>query len=453
MIQILKRPEKFSPSGNSVVWQINSNQPNIGYFIVKLYDDATNSIISQFNISTSPLTPSGSFINLSRILQNVVRWEVNNDSTKLVVPMQKTVRAYRLTITERVLNTLTGEMEDGDTYEDLNDISYVFNAQLGRITAHNFLQVKYVVNSASVASFMTNKPNYAKVNDISAEHLYIMQDGTVPELHARVRTYNGSGSLLTTELEILNGLNQYKQYRLNVSPKSLKDSSNINFAGVAYYVVDIVDSLLTPVTEERVYLYEKVQCHLDYVNLLWVNRLGAIDSCQWLAPQDTVNINRFMMKTNTERINSEGIYSDMNGGVYNPSDVILNNVTTTVTRVTSKELTDAEAYWLQELFTTRQLFVELTDGALAPALLNNTTYSIPRLKYIRNSLNVISIDFTMAEGIIPSGVQAYSTKASSIEFINSQMDTIQNNLPGYNISVNDNVERVYNPNEYGHDYK
>src|SRR5688500_13749041 len=113
------------------------------------------------------------------------------------------------------------------------------------------------------------------------------------------------------------------------------------------------------------------------------------------------------MNRNTSTINSDGLYSDIDGGVYNPSDIIIINTVRPETRLTSRPLKDVEAYWLQELFTSKQIFVELTDTSLAPALLNQTSYQIPRLKYVQGQLNTIQIEFTMAEGIIPTGSHAY----------------------------------------------
>ena len=158
------------------------------------------------------------------------------------------------------------------------------------------------------------------------------------------------------------------------------------------------------------------------------------------------------MKSNIYNINSDDEYSDINDTVFNPSDKIISNKPTTVTRVTSKELTDAESYWLQELFRTKQLFIELSDSSLACALLNNTTYQIPRLKYRRNELNTISIDFTLAEGIIPTGAHAYAIKKNSLEFIDSQMDSIDDNLPNYEITIDGDTD--YSEDDYNiHDYQ
>ena len=452
MITIVSRPERFSPASNNIIFQIETNNADIVYFRVKLYDDDSTSVINVLDVFPTPATPLGSYINFSKMLTSAVNWEINNDLTTLVVPMYKTVRAYRLKITERILDATTNEIIDGDEYDDLTDVSYVFNAELGRITAHNYRSAKYLINPTTIVSFLTNKPNFSKTNNVNAEHLYFLQNGTVQPLLARIRTFGASGTLLSTNTELIVDLDTYRMYRLNISPKALKQSNGISFASVAYYVVDIIDGVGIAKTEERVYYYENTECYLDYVNLLWVNSLGGIDSYQFIAPQDSINVTRTLMKRNINHIDSDGIYNDIDGGVYNPSDVILDNSVSTITKVYSKELTDKESYWLIELFSSKQIFIELTDSTLATALLNNTNYQIPRLKYVKGTLNTINIEFTMSAGIIPTGSHGYSTHKSTIEFIDSQMNAIQFNLPGYGVTLTgegDYSDTDYDVQDYG----
>lgn len=448
MITVVTKPNQFTPAGNPIIWQVSSSSNSIVYFKVILTDSETSSVINQLNIFPTPDYPNGSYIDLSKLLQNVVRWELNNDSYTLVQPISKTVRGYKIDVTE--MNLSGGVMVSGDTFNDSNNISYVFNSELGRITRQNYLQVKYVINQTSKAQFLTNSPNFKKVNDISPEFLYLMQDGSFTNLFARVRTFDSSGQIIDSLSEPINDLTTYQAYRLNVSPKSLKDSSNVDFTNVSYYVVDVVDSSSIAQTEERVYMYEETPCYLEYVNVLWVNSLGGVDSYQFIAPQDSINVTRNTMKRNTFGINSEGIYSDINGGIYNPSEVILSNQVSSNTRMVSKHLSDEEAYWMQELYMSKQVFVELPDGSLVPCMLNGSSYSIPRVKYNRGSLNTITIELTLADGVIPAGVSAYSTTRSSIEFIDSQMNAIVLNIPGY--SITPTPTRSYSQN-YSNNYR
>lgn len=253
-------------------------------------------------------------------------------------------------------------------------------------------------------------------------------------------------------LENIPDLDQYQMYRLNISPKALVDSSNLDFSDVNFYTVDLVDGVMNPVTTERVYCHKKIECHLDMVNVMWVNPYGGLDSYQFVAPQDRLEINRVVMKRNTLGINSDGVYDDFNDGVFNPSDVIVNNTAITITKMVSRQLNDREAYWLQSLFTSKQVFIELTDMAMVPALLQQNQYAIQRPKYNRGTLNTTSIDLQLAQGVIANGVHAYSTRIASIQFIDSQMNSIGSSLPGYDITAGIIQQRNYNPDSYTNNY-
>lgn len=442
MITITKRPEQFSPSGNLIIYQVESDNQNIKGFNVQVIDADSSAVIENLKLTPTPADPRSAFVNLSKVLQSTVNWEINNNSSLFVVAMQKTVRSFKLIFSERIL--AGSSIVDGDSLT--GSTAYVFNGEVGRITAEKYLSVQYVVSSTGSIKFLTNQPNFKKTNNISPEFLYFLQDGSVAGLAARIRLYNSAGGLLTTVQETLTDIDTYQMYRLNVSPKALHASKGLTFGGVAYYVIDLVDGSGNEKSEERVYHYEPTVCHSDYVNLLWVNAWGGIDSYQWIAPQDSISTSRFILKTNTATVDDNGVYSDINGGVYNPSDVIINNKVATKTSVWSKDLTDDESYWLKEIFSTKQLFVELTDLSLATALLNETNYTIPRKRYIRNQPNTINVSFTLSDGILPSGVHAYSTTTASLEFINTQMNALQVDLPGYAVTMSGATE--YSPIDY-----
>jgi hypothetical protein len=137
---------------------------------------------------------------------------------------------------------------------------------------------------------------------------------------------------------------------------------------------------------------------LEYVNLIWTNSAGGVDAYQFLAPQEGNNHTRIQMKRNIYGVDQDGFYSDKNGDIYNPSDVVLSNKFSRNIKLTSKELTNDEAYWMAELFATKQLYVELSDGSLLPALINGTNYDIKRPRYNRGALNTIQVEITLSEG-------------------------------------------------------
>lgn len=452
MITIVKRPEKFTPAENPVIFQISSDHPSLVYFRAVLVDNESDAVVNQMDCFPTPDLPTGSYVNLSAMLSNTVRWELNNDSFALIKPIEKTLRAYRLKITERVLISNTGLIEDNYTYDNENDVNYVFEAEMGRVGFNNYQQIKYVINSANPATFLTSKPNYSNVNDLSAEHLYFLHDGTVPFLMVRIKLYSKTGSLVQMVAKQITDLESYKMFRLNVSPKALKDAASVDFSDVAYYTVDVADSLGQPKTVEKTYYYKPVECFRDYVNVLWVNSFSGLDSYQFHTPSDTLNFERFQIKKNVYGVNSDGVYSDINDGVYNPSDVIISNKVQATTKVNSFELNDNEGYWLAELYKSKQVFIELPDLSLVPVSLTSTSYTIPRIKFSHGKLNTIQVELRLTDGVIPVGSQAYANANGSIEFINKQMNTVTNNINGYGLTQEQEEDRDYNPDGYTENY-
>lgn len=414
MIQITKRPAKYSPVYNPVIWEVQSDATTLIYFDVKLVDMVTAGIISSDRIFPFPTTPTLSYIDIGRFMRNTVDYQINNDAYTAAVGLLRPVRAYRLTITEKLLDTVTKTVIDGDVYDGSSDINYVFNGGFDRVSFTSYHQSNYLITSTSTATkFLTSKPNFPVVNDTSVEFLYFLQDRTASSLQLRVRTFSNAKVLLHTYSSNISGSTIFNMFRLNVSPKSLMLSLIVDFTNVDYYIVDVVSNG-TPKSESRTYIYGKQECNYEYLNLLWVNDLGGVDSYQFINPHETINIkDRFTIKKNIGGI-YDGVYTDISNGVYNPSEVIINNTTTGTVSVLSEPLKDAEAYWFVGLFKSKQVFLELPNYLLVPVMLLNTSYQIPRLKYVRDNLNNITVDFTLADGVLPSSIGAYGNVSNAV---------------------------------------
>jgi hypothetical protein len=324
----------------------------------------------------------------------------------VVAGLTKPVRAYRVKITEKILDANNVVIE-GDVYDNTSDVNYAFNASFDRVSFTSYTQNDYLVSSTSTATkFLTSKPNFATVNDASVEFLYFLQNKTESTLQLRVRTYDVSKTLLDTYTADVNNLNVYDMYRLNISPKALQASFGDVLSDVAYYVVDLISDGDVR-SEARTYIYGKQECHNEYLNLLWENDFGGVDSYQFINPKETINVsNRFTIKRNIGGI-FNGLYSDISDSIYNPSEVIIDNTTTGSVSVITDPLSDAQAYWFVSLFKSKHVFLELPNYLLVPVMLQNNSYQIPRLRYVKNALNNITVDFTLAYGVLPSAYGAY----------------------------------------------
>lgn len=398
-ITITRGPDKFSPSDNPVIWQFVSDNPNIYYFQLELIDHTSNATIAILKSVPKPDYVNGDDYNLSRYLSNYVKWEVDNDHMTLVSPMTRTVLAYRVKITEKLLSGTS--VVTGAVYDNSADVKYVFNASFDNISFNSFDSDNYVIGSTTVARFLTYKPSPAFVNNASTEFLYFLQDGVAAGLQAQVRHFNSAGALQATYTTAVPGTATDKMYRLNVSPKSLKSVHNLTMSSGDYYTVQVVDANGAPKTETKKYIFNSVECHLELVNVLWVNSIGGVDSYQFVNPTEASIVKRTSTRRNTYRKNGNA-YTNISDGIYNPSEEILNAVPQVTAKLNTRTLSDQEVFWLGELVNSRQVFVELTDGKLLPAVLATNNFNYQRTRYLKGELNVMTFEIQFAENFVPA---------------------------------------------------
>jgi hypothetical protein len=396
MITIVKRPQKFTPSGNPVIWQVQTDNANILYFRVEVIENTSNRLINTLDIYPTPDFQNGAFIDLSRLLDNAVNWQVSNDITKFIEGMTKPVASYRVKIEEKVLSG--SSIVPGATYNDTSDVNYVFAATFEHIAFNYFDHSEYVIKNDNLGvKFLTFKPDGGLMNKASTEYLYFMADTT--GLQVKMSYYNKDGSLNNYFFRPINGTE--KMYRLNVAYKALRNEFSTTLTDGMAVSFQIVDSVGNPKTEERKFIFKEADCHLDMMNVLFVNSLGGVDAYQFVNPVESLNVTRTTIKKNPYRI-VNGKYENITNDVYNVTNEVLNSVSQLTVKAHTRVLKDKEVFWLGELVAAKQWFIELSDMKLVPVMLVNNTYNYQRQKYLKGSLNVMTFDFQFAEGFIPT---------------------------------------------------
>lgn len=438
-------PNIFSPAGNVIPWVINSNSPNLVGFNVELLDYQSEALISSLKLRPTPSFQSGVYFDSSKLLSSAVRWELNNDPARVCVGMGRSVRSYGLKCQERVVNE-SGSVVDGELFET-TDPYYVFNAGLGRLGAANFMASNYLASPSNRFKFLTKQPNNKKTLPGSAEFLYFLQNNLVPDLFVRVRTYRKDNTIADTKYERIIELDKYQMFRINCSIKALKQSMNLVFDTVTRYSVDVCDGNLNSVSEERVYHVEKSECHLQYLNMLWVNQLGGLDSYTLIQPQDTISVQKQTIKTDPYGM-VNGQYTDRSGSLLKSSEVIVENDLLTTTKAYSRWINDEEGVWLGSVYASKQVFIEQGDYSIVPVMVQSNSYTVPKQRYNPGQPMQVSFDLQLTRGIIPSGITAYSERLNQIDFIDEQMNTNDNSLTGYGIVIDDDRVNEYSDNDY-----
>ncbi|RYE52516.1 MAG: hypothetical protein EOP48_16335 [Sphingobacteriales bacterium] len=387
MITLIQEPQKFTPAGNPIIFQVISDDADILYFKVDIVEATSNAVVSTLDIYPTPDLPTGSYVDLSKILSNVVDFQISNTQNILSLPMSKPLFKYKVKITERVLNV--DEIEDGDDY--ITNTYFVWEAKLNSFIFSEFNYSDYVVSTGLPIKFLTTKPDKTVVNDYSAEMLYFLHE-TEDDLRVIVKTYNKSNVNLNNYSHSIADLDEYNLFRLQVSPKSLKESVLADFTEVAYYTIHIEDENGDKRSETRTYLYKPLPCHLEPTNMLWFNSLGGVDTYQFVNVQESNQITKNTFKGNIFKVDN-GLYSNRTDDIWNAPESVININQQGTYTASSRIINDAESRWFNELFTSRKVFVELGNNSLVPVMIDATNYSIQRQKYNRSTPISIQVNY------------------------------------------------------------
>jgi hypothetical protein len=179
------------------------------------------------------------------------------------------------------------------------------------------------------------------------------------------------------------------EYRLQVSPKKLA-LSGLTFAPGDTYTINVNNVFNQVISEFRHYTYEDTECNTDYVNILFSNSVGGVDSIQMIAPKIAFNNTKQTIIKNNLNVESETPY--LTDEVYNQQKSIYANALNGLVTLSTKYLDDLESEWLTELINSQNVYMELNDGDLLPVVLVNNDYAMKKKKYQNNEF--ISYDFT-----------------------------------------------------------
>ncbi|SFW91518.1 hypothetical protein SAMN05661012_06789, partial [Chitinophaga sancti] len=375
-ITILQNPYKYTPSKNNIIWSVSSDATNIVYFKVVVYEAVSNSIISNLKIYPSPDNQTGAYINLSLILRSYAKWEfkpIHVPTSELVDNFEKNLFAYKIVITEKLSSS--GNIIDGTSYT--SDTCYVFNGKLDPITFKTYNQNKYLVQSGRVVNFLTSKPDNVRVNDSSFESLHFLHNDSAEVITGKYEFYDKNNNLLYTHYEAIDQGDERILYRINCSLKHLKIAvTNVNFSNVAYYDVAMVDYSQNPLTINRRFIIESLPCHLEPVNLFFVNQFGVFETLQLFNPISTLSTTKQAVQNNPYKLNIEGRIADYDDKLFNIIDEILTVSPEQQIKLSTGILNDGMLKWLSNLLTSEQIVMQVLPDLYVPVLLSDTSYEI-----------------------------------------------------------------------------
>ena len=214
-MSIIKQPQLWTTSENPVIFQFGSTYSGVLFFDINVKDVQSNALIINDKSYVTPISPTSSFYNIADITKDLVRWEIVN-SNVISEPISLTTREVELEITQvglvnNVLNIL-GATQTSDPFT-------VFRGKLNRVEFTNFDYNEWVLSGTQSGRFLTDKPNYYKVNDASRGYLYFLKDSSYQPYWV-ISVLSATGSVTAdVEVQITDNV---KGIRLDVSPKVIK---------------------------------------------------------------------------------------------------------------------------------------------------------------------------------------------------------------------------------------
>lgn len=175
MVNIDRTPIKHATAGNPVVFAFSSTTSDVRLFEVDVIEQSTLSTIFTGKVYPTPNTPQVGYFNASNALSSLVKSDVDNTNT-LMIGKTLPIIGYQLNVTDvGIVSGLTLPLSTGITtstryaYEGKLDIPFYTN-DLDNTT--------FVITTGQTdGRFLTNQPNFKKVNEWSSEQLYLIQDG------------------------------------------------------------------------------------------------------------------------------------------------------------------------------------------------------------------------------------------------------------------------------------
>lgn len=395
---IIHSPQLYTPSQNPVMYQFGTTNSNTLYFNIGVYQYPSNYLILTDRAYVSPVNPNGAEYNMSDVMKDIVKWEINS-TTSILKPVSRSINQYYLKVSEW---GLSGSVITQLGTTKTTNRGYVWNGKLDRNEFYRYDWENFVVNDGftySPMTFLTTKPDYYKTNDESFEQLYFL-NGVTSSYNYVIDIYNDNIKI-SSHYGTVSGTSS--MYRLNVSPRDFMNLYLWN-DGAQYdrYSVRLVCDGVTA-SNVKFYKKEPVECRLDTMNVVWVNKMGGIDSYQFVNKVETKSAERVVMNRSIYSYDSQLNYTERRDNILNVSDEVIHINNNSTYKLWTKPLTDDEAYWLSGLLESKQIFIELKDEerSLYPVVLVESNYEIKRQLFNRASPLQVQFSFKVNGDLIP----------------------------------------------------
>lgn len=371
-VTIKQSPDTVMPVYNDIVHTVDStNKAQCSFrYVCDIYVEAI--FVERLKLFPDPVTGYASF-KINRVLEDYMSYDLHNNlyGSSIFSANSNTCKVYVLKFGEEYDSspqcdagtTLTANMTNTGNY-------YAFNAALQHREWLQWDSANYDMTAGSDAKFLTVMPDKALITLGSQLTFNFIQSGQVFKL--LVTTYDSSGNVIsfynyTNTLNSVTGSDR-KVLTVGVGPENLNNSTlavgsqPVINADVSYYTVQLVNNSNSPVSEIKRIDIDNRKYKYNTHRLWWLNRLGGFDSYHFnLKDKRKVDIQRtFYNKLKGEFVSG----SPSSNWLYAVSDRGKTGLSVNAqgsNTFNSDWLTEAESLWLEELFTTLEVYLSDTN--------------------------------------------------------------------------------------------
>lgn len=266
----------------------------------------------------------------------------------------------------------------------ISGTNYVWNGIMDYEDYVSYTTNNYVLRDSN-RKFLTNKPSAVNIQSSERDYLYCITATSGDVYYLDINTYTSAGTLIDN----YKLLNQYQDvnvdseyfvrvgtgtYNISASSGSIISTNNIFpifGASVSYYTVKTTKFNGTVSSETKRYNIAEVCTKTTAQRLFFLNKLGGYDGFTF---KNKTKINADITRSNFKK--PQGTWASANSFGYSQSDRGITQYDTTIKdtiTVVSDWITEAESVWLEELFTSPDVYLD-RDGVEIPVNITASTY-------------------------------------------------------------------------------
>lgn len=381
-VTIEQEPVGYRPAYNSDFYTVSSTkvtEPNFQY-VCDVY--VNGNYITRTKTFPHPTNTYGLF-EPKRIIEDYVGKDFNLSNT-IFQQNPNSYCYYQLRFGEEYGASSSGTVIYPN--QVLSGTKYVWNGIYDYVDYVGYDETLHILDSSD-KEFLTNSPNGLKLTTTDKNYLYGISTTSGDIYFLDITTFNSAGA----QVDSYKVLNPYqsissdsdKFFRIGVGAANLNTLSagdvyysefgNFPIIGgtVASYTIQTSKWNGTVTSETKTYYVEDICTKTETTRLFFLNKLGGYDGFTF---KNKTKINADIKRSNYKKQQGAWNGTAFNYNIIDRADTQYDtNIKDTITLV-SDWVTEAEGQWLEELFTSPDVYIRTSSNVCVPINLTASTF-------------------------------------------------------------------------------